>query len=283
MQTIDEGIFYEHCYPGVTVGAISLPHGILLIDAPLRLEDIRSWRSALHSRSGGDRLLVSLDAHYDRTLGTRLMECPIAAHYKTASLIKKRPSIFKGQSDESGAEWELCAPLGSRRWGVPDITFTSQLILHWGGPEIHIEHHAGPMQGSCWVVVPEAKIAFIGDAVFKEQPPFLSNANLSAWMQNLDLLSGEAYQGFTLVSGRGGLVAAEDIRIQRAFLERTHQALEALADEGAPARAARALAPELLESIPYPPKRRGFYTLRLEYGLETYYKRHHLAEEKRKK
>ncbi|RMF42712.1 MAG: hypothetical protein D6755_11120 [Anaerolineae bacterium] len=283
MQTIDEGIFYEHCYPGVTVGAITLPHGIIMIDAPLRLEDIRGWRSALHSRGGGERLLVSLDAHPDRTLGVRLMESTVVAHQKTASALKKRSSIFKGQSDENGAEWELCTPLGSRRWGHPDITFSSQLTLHWGESTVHIAHYPGPMPGACWVSVPEAKVVFVGDAVLKDQPPFLGDANIPRWVESLEALSSEAYQGYTIISGRGGPVAAQDVEAQRLLLERIHEELTNLLEKGAPAKAARALAADLLEEIPYPARRKGFYTLRLEYGLEACYKQNYLKSEKHKK
>ena len=36
MQQIDRGIYIENTYPGVTIGAVLLPMGTILIDAPLR-------------------------------------------------------------------------------------------------------------------------------------------------------------------------------------------------------------------------------------------------------
>ena len=85
MQQIDPGIYYEDSYLGVTLGALIMPRGTIMIDAPLRGEDARSWRSVLISqRSGPNRLLVNLDTHPDRTLGARAMECPIVAHKHTA-------------------------------------------------------------------------------------------------------------------------------------------------------------------------------------------------------
>ncbi len=283
MHTIDEGIFYEDCYPGVTVGAISQPHGLLLIDAPLRTEDIRNWRSVLHSRGGGERLLAALDAHYDRTLGLRMMEAPVITHHKTAAVLKKRTGLFKGQGDESGAEWELCAPLGSRRWLQPDFTFTSQVTLHWGKSEIHLEHHPGPMQGASWVVMPQHKVAFVGDAVFKNQPPFLANADIPAWMESLDVLENMSRDGFAIIIGRSGTAVQQDVCLQREFLARVQEQLGELHERKAPPKQARALATGLLDMLPIPPNRRGFYTLRLEYGLEAYYRRHYLKEEKRRK
>jgi hypothetical protein len=96
MQQITRNIYFEDGYLGVTVGALVLPHGLILIDAPLRAEDSRSWRSALiNQRGGSNKLLINLDAHPDRTLGTRALDCTIIAHQKTALVFRNRPTIFK--------------------------------------------------------------------------------------------------------------------------------------------------------------------------------------------
>ena len=47
MKQIEQGIFYEDVYLGVTLGALILPHGVVMVDAPLRPEDARSWKSLL--------------------------------------------------------------------------------------------------------------------------------------------------------------------------------------------------------------------------------------------
>jgi hypothetical protein len=98
---------YEDSYLGVTVGALIFSQGTILIDAPIRPEDTRTWRAAVMTQRGNsNRLLVSLDAHPDRTLGTRALECTIVSHQKAAQVFRNRPTIFKGQSVETGAAWE---------------------------------------------------------------------------------------------------------------------------------------------------------------------------------
>ncbi len=47
MQEIAPKFFIESNYPGVTVAGTSWSHGMILIDAPLRQEDTRTWRSSL--------------------------------------------------------------------------------------------------------------------------------------------------------------------------------------------------------------------------------------------
>ena len=73
-----------------TLGAINAPHGLILIDAPLKLDDTRLWRSTLLNLGGGiDRLLINLDAHPDRTLGVRSMECTVVGHEKYGAGFQK--------------------------------------------------------------------------------------------------------------------------------------------------------------------------------------------------
>lgn len=132
MQEVSSNVFFETSYLGVTLGAVNLAHGLLLVDAPPRPEDIRSWRASLLNLGGGvDRLLVNLDAHVDRTLGVRAMECTVVAHEKTAFVFRNRPTSFKSQDAEAGAEWEKCNGLGSIRWAPPEISFSHRMLIHW--------------------------------------------------------------------------------------------------------------------------------------------------------
>ena len=70
MQEISTNVFIETNYEGVTLGALKWPHGLILIDAPFRQEDIRSWRSSLLNMAGsGNHLLINMDSHPDRLMG----------------------------------------------------------------------------------------------------------------------------------------------------------------------------------------------------------------------
>ena len=132
MQELAPHVYIETAYAGVTLAAINWSHGLILVDAPFRAEDTRSWRSALLNLSGGvDRLLINLDAHFDRTLGTRGMDCTVVGHEKAALVFRNRPVTFKAQGNETGADWELCNGLGSIRWAPPEITFSERMMIHW--------------------------------------------------------------------------------------------------------------------------------------------------------
>jgi glyoxylase-like metal-dependent hydrolase (beta-lactamase superfamily II) len=279
MQEIEQGIFIETSYPGVTLGAIILPQGTLLIDAPLRQEDARSWRAALVNQgSAANRMLVNLDAHPDRTLGARVLEATIIAHQKTGQVFRNRPSIFKGQNVESGSEWETYNEAVGTRWAIPDITFTTQILLHWGPPDVVLEYHPGPSVGAIWVIIPDSKVAFVGDAVLHNQPPFLTNADIPAWLETLDELR-KGYQDFTLVTGRGGTVPNEAVRTQHQILKSILKGMERLAKRNASSEAVESLIPGVLTGLTFSKHLEDQYTQRLRHGLIQYYARQYRPQD----
>jgi glyoxylase-like metal-dependent hydrolase (beta-lactamase superfamily II) len=276
MQEIAPHVFIETAYAGVALGAISWNHGLVLIDAPFRPDDVRSWRAALlNLGSGVDRLLINLDAQLDRTLGARAMECTIVGHEKMAQVFHNRPLTFKSQSPETGAEWELYENIGNTRWAPPEITFTENLQLHWDDQPLLVEHHPGPAAGALWAILPEQAVIFLGDAVVMNQPPFLASADLPAWQESLQLLLSSRFRNFTLVSGRGGLVPAEQVHAQIRYLTRVQTALQTLADRNAPPEETKSLVSDLMRGLKTTPERDTYYRQRLTWGLYQYYIRHY--------
>jgi glyoxylase-like metal-dependent hydrolase (beta-lactamase superfamily II) len=278
MQSISTDIYIENQYLGVTLGVISQPHGLIQIDAPPSPEDCRAWRAALlNMGSGADRLLINLDAHPDRTLGARAMDCTIIAQEKTAHVFRTRPTTFKSQGEETGSDWESIPGLGNIRWVPPEITFTHQMTIHWSDSPIILEHHPGPTSGSSWVTLPESKVVFVGDTVLKNQPPFLAGADIPLWLDTLKLLLSPAYRNWLVVSGRGGVVASEVIKAQKEYLNLVLKKIEKLAKKKSSPEAVEKLVPPLLNPFKIPASQVQKYTRRLQYGLHRYYARHYRA------
>ena len=275
MKQIDKGIYFEDSYSGVTVGAIIVSHGIIFIDAPLRNEDARAWRAEIIKRAtNNNRILINLDHHPDRTLGARALETTIVAHQKTAHVFRNRPSVFKGQIIESGAEWEVSNDVVGSRWAAPDFTFTDHLFFHWGPPRVNLEHHPGPAPGSIWAIIPELKVIFVGDTILTKQPPFLAAADLDMWILSLEMLIS-SYKSYAIVSGRGGLVDIQNVRDQRKYLNKMLKGLKRLAEKNAPTEATEDLIPKLLDFPDLTADRREHYFRRLRHGLYHYYTRHY--------
>jgi glyoxylase-like metal-dependent hydrolase (beta-lactamase superfamily II) len=275
MQSIAKDVYVDNQYPGVTLGVIFLPHGLIQVDAPPSPEDGRAWRAALMNLGGGsDRLLVNLDSHPDRTLGARAMDCTIVSHEKTAHIFRSRPTTFKAQGEDTGSDWESIPGLGNIRWAPPEITFSHQMTIHWGESPVILEHHPGPTPGATWLIHPDARVVFVGDAVLKNQPPFLAGADLPVWLDALKLLLSPAYRNWLVVSGRGGVVAADVIRSQKDYLEKVMKKIEKLARKNSNPEAVESIIAPLLHPFKIPSSQLKKFTCRLRYGLHHYYARH---------
>ncbi len=227
MKEIISGVLIEDEYEGVTLGAIQTAKGVIMIDAPLSVKDAQIWRSnCSHSSGGSDRLLVLLDEHFDRCIGARALRCPIVAHEKTAQAIANRNSIGKPQAGLTGALWETSSEVNSIHWTHPEITFTNEMSINWEAEPLVLEHHPGPSRGSIWALLPERKVAFIGDTVINDQPPFLAAAEISAWENSLELLKSNIYKDFILIGSRSSLVTKDDIRGFQKFLNKVERLAE---------------------------------------------------------
>lgn len=276
MDAIAKNVYIEERYLGVTLGVITQSRGLIQIDAPPSPEDGRAWRASLMGMGNGpERVLINLDAHPDRTLGVRAMDCTVIAHEKTAQAFRNRPTTFKAQGDETGANWEAIPGLGSVRWAPPEISFVEKITLHWSDTPIILESRPGPGTGSIWVTLPEEKVIFIGDAVLKGQPPFLANADLPEWIETLKVLQGPEYKGFTIISGRGGAVTQQNVRNQIDILTRIFDKVDKLGKKKAAVPATDKLAELILKDFRAPAARQKQYLHRLRYGLHHYYIHHY--------
>ena len=277
MDPIANNVYLEDRYLGVTLGVITQPRGLIQIDAPPSPEDGRAWRASLMGMGNGpERVLINLDAHPDRTLGVRAMDCTVIAHEKTAQAFRNRPTTFKAQGDDTGANWESISGLGSVRWAPPEISFVDTMTLHWGETPILLETRPGPSAGAIWVHLPDEKIVFIGDAVIKGQPPFLAYADLPQWIETLKLLQEPEFKGYTIVSGRGGVVNPQAIRSQIEILKRIHDKVDKLGKKKPAVPATDKLADQIVKDFKAPAARQRQYLQRLRYGLHHYYIRHYL-------
>jgi len=273
MQQIEQGIYFDDTYLGVTIGALVFSHGVIFIDSPIRGEDVRSWRSSLiNQRGGSNRILINLDAHPDRTLGAKSLDCTIVAHQKSAQVFRNRPTIFKGQNIATGSIWETYSDAIGMRWAPPDITISDRMSLHWGGPEILLEHRPGPTPGTIWVSIQESGVIFVGDTIVVNQPPFLSQANLEVWKDELEILL-RLHGDYVIISGRGGPVSKDDIRKQSKFISDLVKKMERLSVKNALPDATQEWIPSLLSTFSGSTKLRELYVTRLRYGLHQCYAR----------
>ena len=270
MREIVRGVVIEDKFPGIVVGAIASEAGLLLVDCPIRVEDGREWLSRL-SDFGRPRYLVLLDAHPDRVLGARALDIPTLAHDETRLTMAAWPDTFKGAAHPIGAEADRLKRITGVSKAVPEVTFSEELEVHLGERVVELWHRPGPMPGSIWVVLHDVRVAFIGDAVSVNEPPYLGEAEIDAWLESLADLRELA--GYKLVSSHDGLIRNSDVNAMGRFLRKVPVRLARMADRSLPLEAAATLAPKLMQGMKVPAARREQALLRLETGLARLYRR----------
>jgi glyoxylase-like metal-dependent hydrolase (beta-lactamase superfamily II) len=271
MKKIKKNIYFENAYSGATVGALLFPEDTLLIDAPLRPEEGRAWLAELKQAGASPRrLLLNLDAHPDRTLGAQTLEAEVLAHEEIARQFRRRAAIFKALKQESGAEWEETPGLSGLRWIMPRVSFADSIALRFGGLDLQLEEHPGPGPGACWLVIPEEKIVFVGDAVTIGQPPFIGQADIENWLKSLDVLLSREYKDYTIICGRGGKATSREVKQMHAFLRDMHNKLRGISrHKNAPAEIEK-LAGRYADRYKASNKLRTLYFQRLKHGMQEY-------------
>ena len=247
MRKIASGIFIEDEYPAVMLGSVVTQDGVVAVDSPLRVDDTRTWISTL-SDLGCVRYLVLLDSHIDRVLGARVVNFPTIGHDLTRITMSGWSDSFKGRANPIGADADRLKRITGVRRAVPQLTFSDEMRIHLGEREFHFLHRPGPTQGAMWMLLPEAKVVFIGDAVTVNEPPYFGSADIEQWLDCLDILRGSSFQSFKIISGRDGLVKRNELNAMARFLRRIPNRIDDFAKRGGSPELAEEYAKDLISS-----------------------------------
>ena len=100
---------------------------------------------------------------------------------------------------------------------APSIVFDEAMTLYLGGREVRILSLAGHTGGDSIVVVPDARVVFAGDLLFRDMFPTLIDASIRPWLATLESLSTN-YGKYTFVPGHGKVGATRDVGTFRDYL-----------------------------------------------------------------
>ena len=272
MRKYRTGVLVESRYPGVILGAVPSDDGMLLVDMPLKPEDGRDWIGQL-TNTGRPKYIGLMDQHPDRALGMRTIDLPIVAQDETLQAMRGWPDAFKGSAKPIGAEADSLKRITGMHKAIPSIAFSDELKLDLGDREVLFLHRPGPTAGSMWIVLPEAKIAFIGDTVTVSEPPYVGNAEIEAWIESLEELRKQPFSSYMLISGRDGIVDRNSVNVMARFIRKIPVRLRRLKRKSVPSDAAECVARGLLKDYTVQNARYDLALLRLRSGLRNLHTR----------
>lgn len=268
MRELAKGVFIQDEYPGVRLGAVVAGGAALLVDSPLRIEDGRDWLGEIGARP---KYLVMLDDHPDRVYGARGLDLALIAQRRAREAIAAWPDTMRAGGLLQGAEVDRLKRVSGLTRAVPHVGFEDELRIYLGESMVEVHHRPGPRPGSAWVVVPWAKVVFVGDAIWLREPPFVGDADLDVWLETLTVLRSSAYARYRIVSARDGLVARPAIAAMAAFLRKVVHRMERLQARGEDSSVAGDLALPLARGFRIPAARREQALIRLRTGLIRLY------------
>ena len=105
---------------------------------------------------------------------------------------------------------------------LPTVVYDSHIELYLGSRRINIRYYPGHTGGDSVVFVPDARVVFCGDMLWKDHIPNLIDASTGAWIESLDAMQKDAmqkdYGPSTWVPGHGGIANANDVLVFRKYL-----------------------------------------------------------------
>ena len=279
MDQISEHVFIEDEFPGVVLGAFNFSHGLVMVDAPFRRQDIAPWRGRLANLGGGvDKLVVVLDNQIDRCYGARGMGANILCHQKALAMFQSGSNVSHIQEEKTGAELDIMTfPLESHPI-TPDFAYSDQAAIYWDGDPLLITHHPGAHLAGSWALYEPEKIIFVGDSVVADQPPFLAWSDLKLWLDDLYHLASDSFGDYKIVSGRNGLVGRQAIYDMIDFIQQVGNEIAGLQNSHVKDEAFQNAVARLLSHFEFDQKWHERYSQRLQWGFSKYLQRQSAGE-----
>jgi glyoxylase-like metal-dependent hydrolase (beta-lactamase superfamily II) len=100
---------------------------------------------------------------------------------------------------------------------LPNQTFDGKLIFHGKHRSVELlTRGKGHTSSDCFLILPEEKIAFMGDLAFFQCQPFMVNCDPEAWIAQIEEMVQADIDAF--VPGHGPLGGKEDPTLQNQYI-----------------------------------------------------------------
>lgn len=101
---------------------------------------------------------------------------------------------------------------------APTVDYDEAAHLHLGSRAIDVRSFPGHTGGDSIVVIPDAKVAFLGDLFWRRMLPNLIDASTQRLVDSLEAIVAMSEPGYTFVPGHGDMGNASDVTAFRNYL-----------------------------------------------------------------
>lgn len=202
---------------GSNVGFVIGDDGVLVVDAFFNVDAARALVGEIHRMTPKPiRYLVNTHYHVDHTGGDQALRdagAVIIAHRNVRGWVRTNNVNLLGDriTPEMKAVIEALP--------LPDVTTDKDLTVWLGSRKVVVRTVLGHTGGDLTIFVPDAKVLFTGDMLWRKIPPNLIDGSVKEWIAtdaDFERMPGAAQ--ITYVPGHGDVADVKDIADLRSYL-----------------------------------------------------------------
>ena len=202
---------------GSNAGFVVGDDGVLVIDALFTPEAARALVGEIRRITPKPiRYVVNTHYHADHTGGDQVLRdagAIIIAHKNVSGWVRVNNINLFGDriTPELKARIEALP--------LPDVTTDKDLVVWLGARQIVVRTVLGHTGGDLTVSVPDAKVLFTGDMLWRKIPPNLIDGSVKEWLAtDAEFVATPASAQMTFVPGHGDVASAKDVTDFCAYL-----------------------------------------------------------------
>ena len=202
---------------GSNAGFVIGDDGVLVVDAFFNPEAARALVAEIHALTPRPiRYVVNTHYHVDHTGGDAVLRdagAVIIAHRNVRGWERTNNINLLGDriTPEMRAQIEALP--------LPDVTTDKDLTVWLGSRKVVVQTVLGHTGGDLTIIVPDAKVLFTGDMLWRKIPPNLIDGSVKEWAAtDADFASMPDAARMTYVPGHGDVAKLADVEEFRAYL-----------------------------------------------------------------
>jgi cyclase len=202
---------------GANAGFVIGDDGVLVVDSFFYPQATRALVAEIHRLTDKPiRYVVNTHYHVDHTGGDAVLKdagAVIVAHRNVRGWVRTENIHLLGDriTPEIKAQIEGLP--------LPDVTTTSGLTIWLGSRKVVVRTVLGHTGGDLTVAVPDAKVLFTGDMLWRRVPPNLIDGSVKEWTAtDADFIAMPDSAQVTFIPGHGELANVADVKGFRQYL-----------------------------------------------------------------
>jgi glyoxylase-like metal-dependent hydrolase (beta-lactamase superfamily II) len=202
---------------GSNAGFVIGDNAVLVVDSFFNLEAARALVAQIHQMTPKPiRYLVNTHYHLDHTGGDQALRdagAIIVAHRNVRGWVRANNLNLFGDRITPELKAQIAAvPL-------PDLVTDKDLTIWLGSRKVVVKTVLGHTGGDLAVFVPDARIVFTGDLLWRKVPPNLIDGSVEEWAAtDADLASMPDAANTIYVPGHGDVADLKDVRDFQGYL-----------------------------------------------------------------